>query len=124
MRTTAIGLAAVAASCLAFALPAYAQRGGGGSPAGSYAATCRDSTVSRGVLSARCLDTRGRLHSTSLGYASCRGDIANINGALSCNGGAPAAGRSGDYYPQGADQSRRESRDRGPTGAYPDRGGR
>jgi hypothetical protein len=118
MRTTAIGLVAVASSCLFVAPPARAQ------PAGSYAATCRDSRASGGVLSARCLDARGRLHSSSLGYTTCRGDISNQNGVLSCPGGTPAAGRSDDYYPQGGDV-RRSPRDRGygPNSGYPDRGG-
>jgi hypothetical protein len=129
MRTTAIGLVAVAAGCLAVAPPAQAQ--GRSPPAGSYAATCRDSHVSGGVLTAQCLDARGREHTTTLGYTTCRGDIANQNGALTCPGGAPAANpdeeRGGAYYPQGSD-IRRGPRDQGypdrgyPDRAYPDRG--
>lgn len=122
MRTLAASLVAVTAlgaSAMTIPSPARAQ------PRGSYAETCRDIRATGGVLSARCLDTRGRSHSSSLGYTSCRGDIANLNGSLSCTGGAPAAGRSNNYYPQGAEGARREPRDQGyiPNSGYPDRGG-
>lgn len=94
MRTLAAGLVAVTAlglSGLATPSPARAQ------PYGSYAQTCRDSRVSGSQLSARCLDSRGRERSTSLDVGSCRGDIANVNGTLTCEGGRGG----GAYYPQG-----------------------
>jgi hypothetical protein len=93
MRTIIIGLAAVAAfgvGSVSFPTSARAQ------PAGSYAATCRDVRVSGRTMTAQCLDARGRLRSTSLGYNTCQGDIANVNGVLNC-----AGGRGGAYYPQG-----------------------
>jgi hypothetical protein len=105
MRTLAAGLVAVAVasvSCLTIPSTARAQ------PPGSYAQTCRDSRVSDGVLSARCLDTRGGERNTSLNVASCRGDIANINGTLTCEGG-----RGGAYYPQGAGNVPRQPRNQG-----------
>jgi hypothetical protein len=122
MRALAAGLVAVAAlgaSSMTFPSAASAQ------PRGSYAETCRDARVSGNVLSAQCLDARGRSHSSSLGYTTCRGDIANLNGTLSCTGGAPAAGRSDNYYPQGAGDGRRAPRDQGygQGSGYPDRGG-
>ena len=118
MRTFAAGLvamAAIGAGCLTIPTAARAQ------PRGSYAETCRNAAASGGVLSARCLDARGRSHDTSLGYTTCRGDIANVNGVLSCQGGTPAAnGRGqGDYYPQGSGAVRREP---GNQYGYPDRG--
>jgi hypothetical protein len=98
MRATAIALIAVTAfsgGYVAFPSSAQAQR----PPSGSYRQTCRNIRVSRGVLSAQCLDARKRWRSTSIGYASCRGDIANHNGVLSCEGvgGRPSqgGGRSG-----------------------------
>lgn len=122
MRTFAAGLVAVAALGASYlTLPSAARA----QPPGSYAQTCRNARVSGGVLSAQCLDERGRSRSSSLGYSSCRGDIANVNGTLSCPGGAPAAGRSDNYYPQGAGDPRRAPRDQGygRDSGYPDRGG-
>jgi len=112
MRTLAAGLLAMAViggSCLTVPTAARAQ------PRGSYAETCRNASAAGGVLTARCLDARGRSHDTSLGYANCRGDIANVNGVLSCPGGTAAPNSRGrdDYYPQGSGDPRREPRGQG-----------
>jgi hypothetical protein len=85
MRPIAIALIAVTAfsgGYVAFPSSALAQR----TPQGSFRQTCRNIRASRGVLTAQCLDHGRRWRSTSLGYAGCRGDIANHNGVLSCEG--------------------------------------
>jgi hypothetical protein len=123
MRILAAGLVAMAAlGASSLAIPSIARA----QPRGSYAETCRDASASGGVLSAQCLDARGRPRQSSLGYSSCRGDISNQNGVLSCPGGtaAPSARGRNDYYPQGAGDVRRQPRDQGydQGPAYPDRG--
>jgi hypothetical protein len=120
MRIFAAGLvamAAIGAGCLTLPTAARAQ------PRGSYAESCRNASASGGVLTARCLDARGRTHDTSLGYGNCRGDIANVNGVLSCPGGtaAPNSRGANNYYPQGSGDPRREPRGQGY--GYPDSGG-
>jgi hypothetical protein len=54
-------------------------------PAGSYLQTCNGCYADQSTLSCRCEDTHGSFHSTSLNYQYCRGDIANIDGNLSCH---------------------------------------
>jgi hypothetical protein len=52
---------------------------------GSYALTCRHVVdAENGMLTAECMDGQQQFHPTSLQPATCKGDIANINGALSC----------------------------------------
>ena len=112
MRTLAAGLLAAAAfGAASLTIPAAAQA----QPRGSYAETCRDASATGGVLTAQCLDARGRAHQSSLGYTSCRGDIANLNGVLSCPGGAaaPTARGRNDYYPQSSGGVRRAPRGQG-----------
>ena len=55
-------------------------------PAGSYQPTCSNIAFSNaGVLSAQCKNAAGRLVSASLRVPACgKGDIANINGLLTC----------------------------------------
>lgn len=55
-------------------------------PRGSYLQSCNSCSADRYVLSCQCLDRRGNTQYTSLyDYDYCRGDIANINGNLTCN---------------------------------------
>jgi hypothetical protein len=55
-------------------------------PKGSYQASCTAIVFSNaGILAAQCKDTSGRTTPTSLKMPNCgKGDIANINGALTC----------------------------------------
>jgi hypothetical protein len=57
----------------------------GAAPAGSYAQTCRDVTAEPARLYATCQARDGHWVTTSLAsWRACRGDIANIDGRLSC----------------------------------------
>lgn len=74
--------------------------GGGGGPYdsvpdGSYQRSCRDITVQYGTLTARCLDNRQNLQSTSISVRSCSGRIANYNGYLRCEGWSGGGGPGG-----------------------------
>ena len=61
-------------------------------PSGSYSASCRNVTASNGSLTGQCADSSGRLRSSTLAYAGCRGDIGNTNGQLVCQGGTTTGG--------------------------------
>jgi hypothetical protein len=62
-------------------------------PTGSYSQTCRDIAVSNDVLSATCRSISGGMKRTQLAqYSRCTGDIANINGMLSCPKNNPPPG--------------------------------
>jgi hypothetical protein len=61
-------------------------------PSGSYQKTCSNISVSGTTLSASCKTFNQQNMQTSLPYyASCVGDIGNINGVLAC------AGPNGSY---------------------------
>jgi CVNH domain len=61
-------------------------------PAGSYQKTCSNITENGTTLNASCKTFSGQSMQTSLPYyASCVGDIGNINGTLAC------AGPNGSY---------------------------
>jgi len=61
-------------------------------PAGSYQKTCSNISVSGTTLNATCKTFNQQNMKTSLPYyASCVGDIGNINGTLAC------AGPNGSY---------------------------
>lgn len=61
-------------------------------PAGSYQKTCSGIAVSGTTLNASCKTFGGQNVQTNLPYyASCVGDIGNINGTLAC------AGPNGSY---------------------------
>ena len=61
-------------------------------PAGSYQKTCSGISVSGTTLNASCKTFSGQSMQTNLPYyASCVGDIGNINGTLAC------AGPNGSY---------------------------
>ena len=66
-------------------------RGGGGPgpgmrrpPPGSYMETCRNASMSGGLLQANCRSVNGRWMNTAIDPRACRGDIANFNGRLAC----------------------------------------
>jgi hypothetical protein len=82
-----IGLVTVAAGIVAAGITtAWAA------PAGSYQKTCTDVSLEGTTLSASCKTFNGQSMKTSLPYyASCVGDIGNINGTLAC------AGPNGSY---------------------------
>jgi len=55
-------------------------------PGGSYQQTCSDIAVSGTTLAAACRTRKGRTQRTSLANVDrCVGDIANIDGTLTCN---------------------------------------
>lgn len=57
-----------------------------GLPYGSYQMTCVNCTASGSTLSCQCRDLQNRYRHTRLNnYHWCHGDIANLNGRLSCN---------------------------------------
>ena len=57
----------------------------GSIPGGSYASSCGDNRVLDGILSSTCADRYGKRFRTRIAIASCRrGDIANIDGQLTC----------------------------------------
>lgn len=57
----------------------------GSTPLGSYFNSCRDHRVLDGVLSSTCTGRHGSRGRTRITIASCRGgDIANIDGRLTC----------------------------------------
>jgi hypothetical protein len=61
-------------------------------PAGSYQKTCSDVSVSGTTLKANCKTFSGQSVQTGLDYyASCVGDLGNVNGTLAC------AGPNGSY---------------------------
>jgi hypothetical protein len=82
-------------------------------PPGSYQQGCKDISVKKGNLYAKCQDDKGKSHSTKLsGYEQCSTDIVNKNGNLECapaEGGAPSLPR-GPYT-----ESCKDIRVKGPT---------
>ena len=91
------------------ATPSFAAQ-----PVGSFQASCQGLQVSAGALTANCRDRRGNYHVSSIAYPSCKGDIANNDGVLVCNGATatvqqPRDGgqdRGGGPPPGGYDQGR------------------
>ncbi|MBU1274968.1 MAG: CVNH domain-containing protein [Proteobacteria bacterium] len=55
-------------------------------PPGSYRDSCKDCYVDDGWLHCRCKDGRGGKE-TRIKYTRCNGDIANVDGWLTCGGG-------------------------------------
>ncbi len=86
-RRTSIAVGTMAAGLLAFGISAALA-----APAGSYQKTCTDISVAGTTLNATCKTFNQQPMKTSLPYyASCVGDIGNINGTLAC------AGPNGSY---------------------------
>lgn len=88
VHRTSIALAAMAAGIVVAEITtAWAA-----APAGSYQKTCTDISVDGTTLHASCKTFSGQATKTSLPYyASCVGDLGNINGTLAC------AGPNGSY---------------------------
>ena len=64
-------------------------------PSGSYQQSCKNIDVRGDDLRARCKDTRGRYHDTTLdGADRCWGDISNNDGHLVCNRNSGVPGGS------------------------------
>jgi hypothetical protein len=63
-------------------------------PEGSYQQSCGDISIKKGVLYAKCQDTKGKSHSAKLSHYEKCSDIANKNGKLECAGGEKAAAPS------------------------------
>jgi len=65
-----------------------------GNPQGSYQQTCKDISVKKGNLYAKCQNEKGKAHHAKLsGYEKCS-DVTNKNGHLECTGGSEAAAPS------------------------------
>ena len=85
MRHILLATAAAATALLGLSAPALAQPGPRPpGPPGSYLQTCRGVSAEGGVISAECMDVRGRWQRTTLAFGPCRGDISNQNGTLAC----------------------------------------
>lgn len=63
----------------------------GGTPPGSYSASCSDISMNGTILTAQCRTTGGQMQLTALNVAQCVGDIGNHDGNLGCQGGQPAS---------------------------------
>jgi len=92
MKTATIVAIAAATALSASAVAAWAQSVQ--PPAGSYRITCTNINAWRGpnggrVVSARCRAANGVLVQSRLRFDNCRGDIANINGRLTCRTSPP-----------------------------------
>ena len=91
MQRILVGLAAAASLVATALLPASAQS----IPPGSYQQSCTNIHVRGDQLIARCNLPRGGTVRSTLSLDSCRrGDIANVNGQLTCN-------RNGNGYGRG-----------------------
>jgi len=89
MAMQRISLSLSAATLLVIGLTAASA---GENPPGSYEKTCSGISVSGTTLKASCKTFNGQSVQTELPYyASCVGDLGNINGTLAC------AGPNGSY---------------------------
>ena len=88
MHRILAGLALVTGLAAASIVTASAQQYGGYGypPPGSYQQSCNNVQMRGSVLSASCTSTSGQRVYSSLNVNGCNGDIANVNGRLSCNG--------------------------------------
>jgi hypothetical protein len=83
MKTTVGAFAALLLAGAMCVQPANAQP----APQGSYLNSCRNVGMDRDKLIADCPGVNGRWQRTVLDIDRCVGDIANINGRLSCERG-------------------------------------
>lgn len=84
---------------------AYGYQGGGSLPPGSYRMTCYGARMNGGTLSATCMDAYNNRRGSSIAAGNCRGgDIANLNGRLSCARGGNGQGGNNGYVPGGSYQ--------------------
>ncbi len=117
MRISLLTALVAAGASLLFAGAASAQ--GTSIPSGSYRSSCADIRAQfvsgTRLLTARCQTASGGWRNTSLRYDSCRGDIANNNGNLTCSQGGGGGG-GWDRPPSGSyQQSCRNTTMRGST---------
>lgn len=61
-------------------------------PGGSYQGSCTHIRSNGNSISANCTAPNGQRFTSSTS-TNCRGDIANVNGRLTCNGGRGGGGR-------------------------------
>jgi hypothetical protein len=101
--------------CLAVGLTAFGFSVGGASAQvrGSYLQSCPNVTMEGPLIVAGCLDRNGQVRASRIDPRSCRGDIANNNGRLTCGGGGggaapPPPQRRGDF--DGRRDDRRDDR--------------
>lgn len=106
MKTGTLMAAAAAATLTASAVAAWAQSAQSiQTPAGSYRTSCDSVSAWRGpnggrMVAARCRMANGGWTRSSLRFDHCRGDIANINGRLTCKSTpAPGPGAGGGFGP-------------------------
>src|SRR5262245_61510773 len=75
-------------------------------PSGTYQQSCRDITAGGGVLVATCRKGRDWNYTTLADYRDCDGDIANVNGRLSCvRDRRDDDDDDGDWAPRGSYQA-------------------
>ena len=90
MKRILLGLVAAASLAGTALSPASAQS----VPNGSYQQSCTNIRVRGDQLVARCNLPQGGTVRSSISVSSCsRGDIANVNGQLTCNGNGNGYGR-------------------------------
>jgi hypothetical protein len=82
-------------------------------PAGSYQQSCRDISIEGGVLTGTCRTQSGRWARAALGDVNrCAGDIANLDGSLTCGGRAGVLPLYGSGQPPAARPWRRQRQQR------------
>lgn len=88
MHRTMTGLALAIGMAAASVVSASAQQYGGynNTPSGSYQQSCNNVRMHGSTLSASCTAANGNRVYSTLNVNDCRGDIANNNGNLTCNG--------------------------------------
>jgi CVNH domain len=109
MNRILLGLAAAVSLAGTALSPVSAQ----GVPAGSYQQSCTNIRVRGDQLVARCNLPQGGTVRSSISLNSCRGDIANVNGQLTC--------RNGNGYGYGRGHRDRDDRNNGNGNGHRDR---
>ena len=74
-----------------------------GRPSGSFEASCRNIQAQGSTVTAECRNIHGRYPVSTITFTSCRGDLSNQNGVLSCQGAAASV-------PPGQDDGARDQR--------------
>ena len=97
-------------SAAALAVMAFGTASAQSIPAGSYQQSCTNIRVRGDVLTARCNAPQGGTVRSTISLDSCRrGDIANMNGQLTCN--RNGRGRNGNGYGYGNGNGNNGDRD-------------
>ncbi len=99
-----LGLAAAGSLAFTVVAPASAQA----IPGGSYQQSCSNIRARGDRLTASCTASNGQLVRSSISLG-CRGDIANSNGQLTCNGGGYGYNRNNGYSNNNGYGNRRDS---------------